>query len=268
MKRSIGFLFAILMIGAVQGMVADFDDLTLNANSHWSGDYPSDGIGGTMGLEVFQSGSAGFENHSDGDWGMWGGFAFSNETDNQTAGFMNQFSTYAGRAHSGANFGVGYVDAFSGITPTIVFDRATTIAGVYVTNTTYAAMDMLYGNPGFSKKFGGPGGSDKDWLRLSIIGKTAAGQSTGPVEFYLADYRFDDNGLDYIVNDWQYVDLRSLGQVDSLVFSLSSSDNSGYGMNTPAYFAIDTIVPEPAVTGLLLLGGILARSIRKAKPSA
>ena len=57
--------------------------------------------------------------------------------------------------------------------------------------------------------------------------------------FYLADYRFEDNSQDYIVSDWEYLDLRSLGDVDSLSFVLSSSDVGAAGINTPTYFSMD-----------------------------
>ena len=41
---------------------------------------------------------------------------------------------------------------------------------------------------------------------------------------------------------------------------MSSSDTGSYGMNTPAYFAMDslTTVPEPMTIALLGLGGLLA----------
>jgi hypothetical protein len=78
------------------------------------------------------------------------------------------------------------------------------------------------------------------------------------VEFFLADYRFADNGLDYIVDSWEYVELASLGVVKSLEFGLSSSDAGALGMNTPGYFALDTVVPEPGSVLLLVLGGFLA----------
>lgn len=268
MKRLVCLISMLLITGAAQAMIADFENLSLNANSHWSGYYTTDGFGGNLDTCDFRSGSALFENHSDGDWAIWGGFAYSNETDTSTAGFMNQFSSYAGCAQSGTNFAVGYQDAYNGINPVIRFDHSTQLSGLYVTNTTYTALDMLYGNPGFSKRFGGAGGSDQDWLLLTITGKDAMGQSSGaPVEFYLADYRFEDDRLDYIVAAWEYVDLRSLGLVDSLEFSLSSSDNSAWGMNTPAYFAVDTIVPEPAAASLLILGSIMLRMRRNSKRS-
>ncbi|MBT3193431.1 MAG: DUF4465 domain-containing protein, partial [Verrucomicrobia bacterium] len=47
---------------------------------------------------------------------------------------------------------------------------------------------------------------------------------------------------DYIVGEWTWVDLTSFGPaVKSLHFSLSSSDNGAWGMNTPAYYAIDDL---------------------------
>jgi hypothetical protein len=82
---------------------------------------------------------------------------------------------------------------------------------------------------------------------LTITGKDSEGVVTGTVDFYLADYRFVDNSEDYIVDTWQYVDLTSLGEVKNLEFTLSSSDVGDFGMSTPAYFALDTIVDTPGV---------------------
>jgi hypothetical protein len=60
------------------------------------------------------------------------------------------------------------------------------------------------------------------------------------VDFYLADYRDSIAANDYIVRDWRWVDLQPLGVVDSLEFHLSSTDTAGgFGMNNPAYFAMD-----------------------------
>jgi hypothetical protein len=117
---------------------------------------------------------------------------------------------------------------------------------------------MLNGDA-YAKKFGGVSGDEEDWFLLTITGKDAGGTEVGSVEFYLADYRFADNGQDYIVNTWEYVDLMGLGVVESLEFSLSSSDMGSYGMNTPAYFALDMVVPEPGTLVLLALGGVLLR---------
>jgi len=63
-----------------------------------------------------------------------------------------------------------------------------------------------------------------------------------------------------ILNTWQSVDLSSLSAAKTLTFSLTSSDNGAYGMNTPAYFAMDNLtlsaVPEPSTLALLCVAGI------------
>ncbi|MCI0498425.1 MAG: DUF4465 domain-containing protein [Planctomycetales bacterium] len=257
MKNFMGLIGILAMASVINAApIAHFDALSLDTDSYWSGNYTVDGIEGNYDTASFQSGSAAFENHSDGDWASWGGFAYSNKTDTVTAGFMNQYSAYAGQAHSGTNFAVGYQDAYNGFNPTAIFGGPTRVSGLYVTNTTYVALDMLNGNPG---KFGGTAGNDEDWFLLTVTGKDQAGVSVGAIEFYLADYRFADNGQDYIVNSWEYIDLSSLGLVDRLEFTLTSSDVGLYGMNTPAYFAMDTIVPEPAAIFLLGMGILMLR---------
>ena len=63
----------------------------------------------------------------------------------------------------------------------------------------------------------------------------------GVVEFALADYRFEDSASDYIVDQWTRVDLSSLVGARKLQFGLESSDVGEFGMNTPAYFALDQV---------------------------
>jgi len=92
-----------------------------------------------------------------------------------------------------------------------------------------------------AKKFGGETGDDPDFFLLTIRKYLDGTLSTDSVNFYLADYRFEDNTEDYIVKDWTWLDLTSLGNADSLNFSLSSSDVGEFGMNTPAYVCVDQI---------------------------
>jgi hypothetical protein len=257
---------SILMMGLLATMpllaseaVVDFEDLTLEPDSSWSGLYVlggDDGFSWYNNTTGFNSGSVTFVNYSNGNYGVWGGFAYSNQTDTTDGNYLNQFSVYAGQAYSGSIFGVGYSDASSGYLTTASFDSQVRISGLYVTNTTYAALDMLNGSM-FSKKFGGVSGNDPDWFMLTITGTDNNGNSAGSVNFYLADYRFEDNALDYVLDQWTWIDLSDLGFVSRLEFSLSSSDVGDWGMNTPAYFAIDNltyIIPEPATLALLGLG--------------
>jgi hypothetical protein len=131
----------------------------------------------------------------------------------------------------------------------ILLPTPSKINGLYINNTTYAALDMLNGSA-YSKKFGGTSGNDPDWFKITVAGKDINGTTLGSVDFYLADYRFTNNAEDYIVTDWTWLDLSSIGpNVTTLHFSLSSSDNGAWGMNTPAYFAIDEISTTPTLSG-------------------
>ena len=213
-----------------------FEDLTLPAESYWNG---ADESGG------FASGNAYFGNNYNSAWGTWDGFSYSNVTDTATGGLAGQYNSIAGGGQgSSANYGICYV-GWAGL-PAVTLDAADVLAGLYVTNDNCAYYSMLNGDA-FAKKFGGASGDDPDWLLLTITGKNGSGEVSGTVEFYLADFRFEDNGQDYIVDTWEFVDLTSLGSVKSLEFSLSSSDAGVWGMNTPAYFALDTIVRESQV---------------------
>ena len=202
--------------------------------------------------------------HSNGySAGYWEGFAISNRTDNTTPGFGNQYSSYSGSGAGGsAQFAVGFVGGFL-TTTRLEFPGSTSVAGMGAAfnNTTYTALSMKNGDA-FTKKFGGPTGSDPDFLLLTITGYHGAAQ-TGAVNFYLADYR-GAAGTDYIVNQWTNVDFTPLGTVTELRFSMSSSDNGTFGMNTPAYFAMDNlVVPEPSTAALAAAGLLVLRRRRR-----
>lgn len=234
--RGLYYLVSILLTaGIANAATAMFDDLALPAESYWNG---SDGSGG------FVSGGVHFSNNYDAEWSSWDGFSYSNLTDTTMMGFAAQYNAITGSGQGGsANYAVAYIGWT--MPPTITLDEPGFFEGLYVTNNNYTYYSMLNGDA-FAKKFGGETGDDPDWFMLTITGRDAEGNAVGTVDFYLADYRFEDNGEDYIVDTWQYVDLTSLGEVMSLEFALSSSDVGDFGMNTPGYIAIDTIAYEPA----------------------
>jgi hypothetical protein len=132
-------------------------------------------------------------------------------------------------------YAVSYVSGYS----EIEFEPAT-VSGLYITNSTYAYWSMKNGDD-FSKKFGGETGSDPDWFKVTIAGISENGDTTETLDYYLADFRFENNQEDYIIDSWEWIDLTELGEISALRFSLSSSDVGAWGMNTPAYFCIDQI---------------------------
>ncbi|RLC01856.1 MAG: DUF4465 domain-containing protein [Deltaproteobacteria bacterium] len=213
--------------------IVTFDDLSLDPESFYNG---SDGAG------EFETTGVIFNNVYDDTFGpYWEGFSYSNTTDTTTPDFTNQYSVITGiGADNSGIYGVAYL-GFIGTVPIITFADEVNLDEVYITNTTYAFLAMQDGNAP-AKKFGGDTGDDPDWYLLTIIGKDVDENVTDVIEFYLADFRFDNNSQDYIVEKWTSVDLSSLGQVKTVEFSVSSSDIGAFGINTPTYFAIDSIV--------------------------
>jgi hypothetical protein len=66
----------------------------------------------------------------------------------------------------------------------------------------------------------------------------------------LADFRFTNNALDYIVDSWQWVNTTSLGNVDSIKFFMYSSDVGSFGINTPLFFGIDNFTNTQSSVGI------------------
>ncbi|MCK4659525.1 MAG: DUF4465 domain-containing protein [Phycisphaerae bacterium] len=238
--------------------VADFEEFgqppySLGSESFYNG---SDDAGG------FYSGGA-FFNNSYTDYGgelySWSGWSASNMTDTTTPGYDNQYSAYTGVGGDGSEFYALSYTFYPGDTY-IELPAEAVIESMQIANTTYAALSMLNGDY-YSKQFGGLTGDDPDWFKLIITGLDENDAQVGQVEFYLADYRFADNDLDYVVDEWVSVGLASVSTARKLSFALESSDVGPWGMNTPAYFAMDnlTFVPEPGSMLLLLLGGALWR---------
>ena len=204
-------------------------------------------------LGDFRSESLTFNNAYSVDFDSWNQWAYSNKTDTVTAGYLNQFSAYPGVGADGsATFGVAFAsqgDFYDLPLITRDDDDLRSFGSLAVTNSTYAALSMLLGDS-FAKKFGGDSGDDQDFFTLTIEGLDATGQPVGSVDVFLADYRFSDNSLDYILDDWITVDLGPVSSARSLSFSLSSSDVGVFGMNTPSYFAVDDIVMLTPVVAL------------------
>jgi hypothetical protein len=251
MKKKLQILSVLMMVFTLSTkaqIVSDFENLLLPMppmGSYWDG---SDQTGG------FASGGMYFPNTYDTSFGgYWAtGFAYSSMIDSVTSGFTN---LYAAKPASGFNGSSNYAVAqnnvvarLNNVSPTMV------VEGFYVTNGTYAYNSMRDGDI-FAKKFGDttgtnsglPQGSYPDFFKLTVKSYVGGQLGNDSVEFYLADFRFTNDSLDYIVNTWEWVDCSVFQVFDSLKFSLSSSDNGSFGMNTPAFFCIDNFTIDVTV---------------------
>jgi hypothetical protein len=241
-------LFGLGLFSARAAFTVDLEDVGLSPGVAYAG---ADGAGG------FGSGGVHFGNRYDSAFGVWSGFAVSAVNDPDTAGFGNQFASAAGPGEGGSlTYAVGFDDTFGEEADVVTLPVPSAVAGLYANNTAYTALSMLHGDA-FAKQFGGPDGTDPDYLLLTISGRDLEGGELGSVDLYLADYRAEDPALDSILTAWTWVDLSPLGDaVHTLHFSLASSDVGPFGMNTPAYFAIDSlvVVPEPSAGVLALVG--------------
>lgn len=234
-------IFATFCFAASAQTIVDFESLPLPAAETFYNGSDEAGFYATQGVR--------FENSFTVAYNSWSGFAYSNMTDTITDGFMNQYSSFAGSgANSSSKYGVFAQDgklSFQGMK--VIVDS------IKVTNTTYAAISMRDGDA-FSKKFGSPNGADnlpdgtdgRDYFKLWIFGLDTNNVKTDSVSFFLADFTSTNFNVHYILKSWRNVSLTSLGAVYGLSFELESTDNGIYGMNTPAYFALDNLAYKPA----------------------
>ena len=101
--------------------------------------------------------------------------------------------------------------------------------GVYICNHPWPYYGCEHGD-GF-----GTGFAEGDYFELIAHGVAADG-SEKTVSINLVE--FTDGELKAL-NDWTFFDLSSLGEVESVYFTMNSTDVGDYGMNTAAYFCMD-----------------------------
>ena len=183
--------------------------------------------------EFYVSGDYAFDSGCISDYATWWNFGYANHNETKFESLDDQWNNVVGRGYDGSTtYGVAYVNTgYFGPCYVNLLTEPAVVPGFYITNSSYAYNSMT-GGDSFAKKF------DKgDWFKLTITGYDADDKVTGTKDYYLADLR--DEATAYIINDWRYVDLTSLGKVAKIGFEMSSTDNSSWGMNTPAYFCFD-----------------------------
>jgi hypothetical protein len=192
------------------------------------------------------------------------GWAYSNTTDLRTAGYTNPYSAYVPPNGGGVTGSTNFAVANNLVRGEAIIHlpQPTTVLGMYLTTTTYNYLAIANGDDGGAGFIKGPF-VEGDWFKLTVIGMDGSNQQVGERDFYLADFRGANRT---VVADWTWLDLTSLGNnVASLEFELTSTDTGPFGMNTPAYFALDDLtianVPESSSPTLLFLAVALGRRL-------
>ncbi len=247
MKASVA-LFSIMTLAASAGAVTiDFDELAVPGTGYYNG---SDSAGG------FTSGGATFTTTYDSMYGSWYGVAYANVGQKlpTESDYNDQFYIAAATAYSGDNYAVIYDPTASlfGEAPRVTFGAGQdTPLSLMVTNTAYSWATLTYG--GYLVDPFGAG----DWFKMTISAYDALDVLMGTIDVFLADFR---DGKSEILAAWQMVDLSSFGSgVASMTFTFSSTDNGAWGMDNPAYAAIEdlVVVPEPSTYALAAGAAVL-----------
>lgn len=192
-----------------------------------------------------------------GEWGIyWNGFCPSRSndiTDYSDGNWLeHQWDVMSGggTAGLGTPFFIAYWNSAEnlegGDVPSLQIQMADGapffVKSACVNNTTYAYYTMKGGNA-FAKKF-----DAGDWMKVMFYGVTVSGTVTGPVEYYLADFRSEKESEWTMTKKWTEVNLDALnakGELSYVYAQMASSDSGQFGMNTPGYFALDRLKVEP-----------------------
>lgn len=220
--------------------IADFENFELEV-----GEFINQDVNGTG----FNTGAVSLPNNFNENYQSWDGWAVSATNDVTTPGFVNQYSSIVGAGFDGStSYGVAFSFGENIIRLTDENGAAPgTVNGMYITNSTYAFLSMLEGDM-IAKKFGGETGEDPDFFSVVFRGYQNGVLSTDSIEFFLGDYRADNSADDFLVDEWTWLDLSGFGEIDSLSFSMRSSDVGEFGINTPVYFCVDDITVNRATT--------------------
>ena len=172
----------------------------------------------------------------------WGLFGYSNKTSTSfdpDQFITDQFNSVVGHGVNGSsNYAVVYPSHVMGHTMVVPTHKpqGDSIRGCYVTNNAWVKYVSIHGTGTDSK-----GKQDKytpfttgDWVKL-----TAKADNGKSVSFYLADYRSSNPADHYLIESWQWLDLRSLGVVKNVTFTMDGTRHNQYGTTIPTYFCMD-----------------------------
>lgn len=223
-----------LVVPVVSIIKIDFNDFELQTDTYDRGDIENYPDGFTFNNFTFPTNPL-----SDG---YWTGFLISNIFDTKTVQNPSPFAAYNSKI-SKDNFLV-YSQPFTPSAANIEFpkEQEHIIGSIDVANTQYSYLIMKYGVENLMRPFGGESNDTKDWCKLIIRGIDKNGAQTDTVNFFLANYTFDNRKSNYIISSWTSVNLEKLGLINQLEFSIESSiTDENNNILTPQIFCLDNI---------------------------
>ena len=228
--------------------VATFDDLYLPAESYWWGDTVPNY------KNTFYSGSYSFANSLIPSYQTWGLFGYSNKTSKSfdpDQFITDQFNSVVGHGVNGSsNYAVVYPSHVMGHTMVVPTHKpqGDSIRGCYITNNAWVKYVSIHatGTNSNGKQDANTPFTTGDWLKL-----TAKADNGKSVEFYLADYRSSNPADHYLIESWQWLDLRSLGVVKNVTFTMDGTRRNNSGSTIPTYFCMDDFGGDRQVSSVL-----------------
>jgi hypothetical protein len=207
-----------------------------------------------------------FDHSGSEDWGgYWGGYTVSVNGDTHDYGSSNSTHTEGWIPYQWGNMAgggiktdakgnvvkdkAGLVQVEKGIPYLIVngtadsniaFDAVYSVVGMYVNNHPWPYYENLYGGS-FARALNQEG----DYFKIIIRGLDETGAEKGQVEYLLAQYK---SGKLVQSENWEWLDLSSLGNAKGLSITFDSTDKGQWGMNTSAYFCLDKLQVREIIT--------------------
>lgn len=232
MKKVLLFVAAAMMSAAMYAdlQVADFENINLAAEQELK--FANDTTG------FFESGSFSLQETVSYSGSSVAGAVISSHSDTVFGGLQDANKSIAGGAYEGQNYVVFYVNAW-GDPDKIKLNAPAVVPGMFVCNSVYTYSSMTKGDAYAGEPF-----TKDDYLSLIVYAKLNGVAVNARVFVDLAEGT-------KIMDQWTWVDLSSLGEIDELTFEMTGSRTGQYGLNTPSYFCIDNIgatAPVEAIT--------------------
>lgn len=229
-----------------QEKTVGFEDLTLQSNSNYlmfNDETLNDGA--TIIISYDEEEEININLHGDIEYGFLAGFDVSNVTD---PSYINYSLPLAAQPFSGANatdnYAIAFVNVdFMGPDPTATIPVEVTFENI---PDNYFLDHLFIANGAIAYNYIQDYYPGQNFYFDLIIKGYNENELIDSVIVHLADFR---NGASHVIEDWEKIDLTDLATATQLTFDLRSNDDEGgYGINTPAYFALDEITFKSTIS--------------------